>query len=391
MKTKIPMATALLGAWLIACPVQGAQEKLTIETAAVDLANQTVTITGVGFDTVNDTIVTLGNFGMLLILSENPTEIVASLPADLTPGGYLLTVTVTKGSSQTDEFDLTVPLTRTLIVSPVGSAEENGNALVSVVNDAAALPPSETDPVLVHIEPGLYDVGTQPISLPSFMDIQGSGPNMTRVVGNGSGGQTNPVFRLRANTSLRDLAIEFTGENGLARSGIGIPAPPSGTDQDIVIDNVLITGDSDEAPSGSKGIYVRARTVTRVRNVTIRNVQTGIDVEGNGRVEGEGLGISATSTIFPTALTADFAGSIRVVNSKIAGAIYVIRDGWVEGEGLDISETFASYPRALTAENTGKIRVVNSKIVGEKAGEGSVICLFSYDVYFAPIDPVTCD
>ena len=93
---------------LLCSGVQAVSEKLTIKTAAVDFDTQSLTITGVGFDTINDTTVTLGHFGALPIQSETSTQIVTSLPANLTAGNYLLTVTVTHGSSQSDEFDLTV-------------------------------------------------------------------------------------------------------------------------------------------------------------------------------------------------------------------------------------------------------------------------------------------
>ena len=85
-----------------------AAPKLSINSVQVDLGSDTITITGVGFDTVNDTILTLGDFGSLGIQSETSTTIVATLPPTITPGSYLLTVQVTKGSAQSDEFDLTI-------------------------------------------------------------------------------------------------------------------------------------------------------------------------------------------------------------------------------------------------------------------------------------------
>lgn len=53
--------------------------------------------------------VTLGNFGSLVIDgTPTDTEIVADLPAEITAGDYLLTVSTGNGQSQNDEYDLTI-------------------------------------------------------------------------------------------------------------------------------------------------------------------------------------------------------------------------------------------------------------------------------------------
>ena len=93
----------LLFLLLLAGPLQAAP-KLSIDSVQGDLVADTITITGVGFDRINDTDITLGGFGSLAILSETATEIVVTLPPAVTPGSYLLTVVVTQGSAQTDEF-----------------------------------------------------------------------------------------------------------------------------------------------------------------------------------------------------------------------------------------------------------------------------------------------
>ena len=86
-----------------------AATKVSIDQVDVDREHLSITIHGNGFDSVQDTIVNLGAFGELNIESETSTEITATLPADISPGNYLLRVMVTKGVTLSDEFDLYIP------------------------------------------------------------------------------------------------------------------------------------------------------------------------------------------------------------------------------------------------------------------------------------------
>ena len=87
----------------MAGPVHAGLDTVTIKSVIADLSVFSMTIRGSGFDTVNDTTVTLGEFGALQIQSETSSQIVTDLPHDIVPGNYLLTVTVTKGTSEIDE------------------------------------------------------------------------------------------------------------------------------------------------------------------------------------------------------------------------------------------------------------------------------------------------
>ncbi len=68
-----------------------------------------ITITGEDFDFgPGPLVVTLGGFGSLSILSATGTEIVATLPANISDGDFLLTVSTGNGQSQNYEYDLTI-------------------------------------------------------------------------------------------------------------------------------------------------------------------------------------------------------------------------------------------------------------------------------------------
>lgn len=99
---------------------------------------------------------------------------------------------------------------RIVVVSPVGTEIENGSALIDArlsITDASA-----TNRYLLKIEPGVYDIGSNWLSLSSYIDIEGSGENVTKVKGNDS---YSVVYADRFNvideTELRLLTIERAG------------------------------------------------------------------------------------------------------------------------------------------------------------------------------------
>ncbi len=70
---------------------------------------------------------------------------------------------------------------RTVLVSPVGTAQQNGTALLAAM--AGITTASATNPWLLNIEPGVYDVGTTSLALQSYVDIEGSGEDTTTITG----------------------------------------------------------------------------------------------------------------------------------------------------------------------------------------------------------------
>jgi hypothetical protein len=109
--------------------------------------------------------------------------------------------------------------TRTYWVSPVGTAAQNGQRLRDVL---AAIPsPSATSPALVRIEPGVYDIGTSQLAMRPFVDIEGSGPGVTRITNSVAGGGVSVgVVRLVSNAELRDLTVENRNTSGLQSTGL---------------------------------------------------------------------------------------------------------------------------------------------------------------------------
>jgi hypothetical protein len=78
-----------------------------------------------------------------------------------------------------DSTDFAKAYKRTVVVSPVGTDTDNGQALLdalSGITDASA-----TKPYLLYIEPGTYDLGTGWLQMKEHVDIQGAGELQTLI------------------------------------------------------------------------------------------------------------------------------------------------------------------------------------------------------------------
>lgn len=97
---------------------------------------------------------------------------------------------------------------RTVLVSPVpGNPVASGTALQAALAGIAA--PSATNPWLLKIEPGIYDVGSTPLPMRPWVDIEGSGIDITILRGSVDGSGLNAgTVHGASNAELRELTVE---------------------------------------------------------------------------------------------------------------------------------------------------------------------------------------
>src|SRR5262245_12834063 len=97
---------------------------------------------------------------------------------------------------------------RTVLVSPVpGDPAASGTALLNAL--AGISSPSSTNRWLLKIEPGIYDVGTTPLQMRSWVDIEGSGIGVTTI--RGTAVAYNATVHGASNAELRLLTVEASG------------------------------------------------------------------------------------------------------------------------------------------------------------------------------------
>lgn len=102
---------------------------------------------------------------------------------------------------------------RTVLVSPVpGNPVASGTALRNAL--AAISSPSGTNPWLVKIEPGIYDIGTTSLPMRSWVDIEGSGIGVTTIRGSVDGeSMAAGTINGAGNAELRLLTVQATGSS----------------------------------------------------------------------------------------------------------------------------------------------------------------------------------
>lgn len=139
---------------------------------------------------------------------------------------------------------------RTMLVSPKSTGTQSGTELLSAlikITDAA-----ESNPYLIILEPGVYDVGTSSVVTKSWVDIQGAGEKATII--KGSYDHTSyGVVKLTSYVELSNLTVEHTGSGTYSRAIIN-------DGDNITLDHVTA-----RAPGGasySKAIYNKSGTVT---------------------------------------------------------------------------------------------------------------------------------
>ncbi len=115
------------------------------------------------------------------------------------------------GNGAVLELGTTRNTAATVVVAPVGTTVQNGQALLDAI---AAIknrnpPPSAAEPVLLKLEPGTYEVGSNAVEMIPYVDIEGSGVNATRIVGAvPSYFDVSGTVQGASNAELRHLTVE---------------------------------------------------------------------------------------------------------------------------------------------------------------------------------------
>ena len=103
--------------------------------------------------------------------------------------------------------------TKTLVVGPVGSPAQNGVALLNAC--AGLVGASSTNPSLLKIEPGIYDIGNASLQMQPYVDIEGSGENTTIITGHIEGPSSGTINGA-SNAEIRFLTVQNTGGGNVA-------------------------------------------------------------------------------------------------------------------------------------------------------------------------------
>src|SRR5262245_9925664 len=98
---------------------------------------------------------------------------------------------------------------RTVIVSPVGTPQMNGAALLAAL---ASIPgPSQANPWLLKVEPGVYDLGCSNLTMLPYVYVEGSGEETTLITAAGEATDSIATVNGADHAELRQVTVEAVG------------------------------------------------------------------------------------------------------------------------------------------------------------------------------------
>jgi hypothetical protein len=263
--------------------------------------------------------------------------------------------------------DCATAFQRMVVVSPVpgGSPTDNGTALLAALSRITNASP--TNPYVLFIEPGVFDLGSQTLVMKPDVDLQGSGPHATLIQSATSWATIQGQF-YGDSAELRQLSVADQSVNG---SAIGI------LDRCMNVSDVDVTVSSVVDKVGSvQGIQVLPVTqcAPRLSNVEVtasgRLIQaygvaesdTSCDGYYGGSFVADHLTATAEGAGGTGALTV-FSGTARLTASDLE--VPLIQQG--------------QYSVLMQTEcGNGQADLVTTQIHGEMAGGQYVCTAYSY-------------
>ena len=106
----------------------------------------------------------------------------------------------------------------TILVSPQAGANttQNGTTLVAALN--AITGASASNPYLLKIEPGVYDLGGSSLTMKPYVDVEGSGEDVTQISAAASAASSGATLIGSNNSEVRDLTVANRGGAGYAQA-----------------------------------------------------------------------------------------------------------------------------------------------------------------------------
>jgi hypothetical protein len=257
---------------------------------------------------------------------------------------------------------------------------------VSAMNDYTAWCgiPSSSNPCLLKIMPGVYDIGTNNLAMQSYIAIEGSGEGVTKITGNN--GTLFGVINAASNSEIRFLTIENTnigGGSGFHVVGINVSyASPE-------ISHVTITSSSGMNPSVTYGIRTESGspTLNDVNIIVTGFTDYGIYDTGNSSdivlnnvtisAVGQGFGIRVNETSSLTVASSDIYGNqAGILIGGFGTGIGIITHSTIEGGQQSIINSFSS---------SFEIKIGLSQAIGPVVSASTVNCYGVYDENYTDV------
>jgi hypothetical protein len=272
---------------------------------------------------------------------------------------------------------------RTVIVSPTGgSATANGTLLSNALSGISGA--SSSNPYLLLIEPGVYDIGANTLADSSYIDIQGSGQDVTTVEA-----ESSDAISLPDNSELSDLAVE-----NAESSGGPVAITVTGGSPRILDVTATATG----AASSAIGIGVDSGASPTLLDVTASATDTttgvpfGLDAGGDSTVLIRGGSFKAASdsansgaiTTFNTAVV-DIREANLSATSTSALSTALGLQGSSGAPASTVRDSVLGASNSIYVPSGNTLNVGGTEVDGSVIATGTLHCVDSWNASFAAL------
>jgi hypothetical protein len=309
----------------------------------------------------------------------NSTEFQRRVSGTCPEGSSIRSIGASGSDVTCESDDKAAGLVSTVVVSPVGSATQNGtalrDALVSITHASA------NNPYLLKIEPGVYDLGSLQFSsldMKSFVDVEGSGEGVTTIT------SSNPFSGTvvgAANSELRSLTVKHTGGPNGATAILDFA-------NDFRVSHVTAAA-SGEGPVNLGlnifGTAMLSQVTATASGASARN--TGLNINGTAtldQVTATGSGGSVDGSRGVEISAADATAVLSQVTATASGGPFSY--GVLNAGSTQIHNSRIAGDTATLGNNAGTMRVGASQLSGPPSTKSSgttLICAGVYDEDYA--------
>lgn len=284
---------------------------------------------------------------------------------------------------------------RIVMVGPVGDGsdtEANGTALLNALDDITDA--SASNPYLLKIEPGIYDLGADSLAMKAYVAVEGSGEGVTTITSEGSSSAIDSTIIGEENSALRLVTVENRGgaayaigirssADSFAMQHVSVYASGGttssrgislvGGDGETSLDDVRVIMDGLASSSTSYGILQFASIGDRtllLDNVTVEISGTGgllYGILSYAQTGGQISTVTATN-VFVTAVSS--GGNVYGISSE-RGSQVTLSNVFV-----DVTATSNNTARALFTTNGGGFTATNVTASAKETTSGSAYGLY---------------
>lgn len=290
-----------------------------------------------------------------------------------------------------------------IVVAKSGGDFTDPIAAVGSISDASA-----TNPYLIKIMPGVYDLGTSSLHLKAFVDIEGSGTHSTTIL---SVPDADPVVSCDNDAQITNLSIE----NGqLIRSGhthvaLGYYFAPSGTS--LKLNNLVLKLDESPANGTALDVYSQGGVSVDIRNVDVifaGSPGVGVGISLNNAANLQNVSINNGYVGIVAVQQGATAYNVIMDNFKVSGTPQPLFNG--NGVNMLVKNSYLHSDFTGTTTNQGSLKIFNSILNGVSisnqgaisvastqvdssssiANSGSSATSKCFNVYDVNLNPVSC-